>query len=230
MTTQNTNNEFSKMTANKTYYITGIGIKKYKYIKGWEENEDKDKKYWVNPNCYNFVERTFKIIDRRFVYLYNDELIRVDNMYIETEDEIKTCKGKMLKQSLIIEGDYYNFKVYINHYNKMKIDKTYVFYNVLFINKRIVIGYDPYEQEYFDLTRKRDFILSHIDKNIARRIEEANDYEPLNIYASILNNNLEKCGIKYPASSCITLEIPMDNNVFDFTNLKPISELNELNE
>ena len=69
--------------------------------------------------------------------------------------------------------------------------------------------------------------MRHIDKNIARRIEEANDYEPLNIYASILNNNLEKCGIKFPASSYIILEIPMDNNVIDFTKLKPIRELDK---
>lgn len=231
MTTQNNNNQYSKISGGyKEYRIIHLGkTNGYPYIEV-EVYNSKPKRYWVSEKVYNYIKDHFNYIKDNIKYLYNGRLGKVYDIYLETGSEITITKGnyagnKMIEQTLSIRSPRFNFKVYINKFHKLSYYQSYTFFNILIVNKNFILGYSAYTMLYINLNRHRDYIMKHIDKDVVRRIEEANDSETLNIYTNILNDNSEKCGLNIFRG--IVSLVSMDDKAFDFTKLGNINELDK---
>ena len=230
MSTQHNNNQYSKISHHKEYRVINSGITNgFHYIEV-EVYNSKPIRYWVGEKVYNCINEHFKYIKDNIKYLYNGRLGKVYDIYLITGRELTITKGnyagnKMIEQTLLIRSPRFNFRIYINTSYKIPYYRPVTFFNILIVNKNFILGYSAYTSDYIKLNRYRDYIMNHIDKDVVRRIEEANDSETLNIYTNILNDNSEKCGLNIFCG--ILSLVPMDDKAFDFTKFGIINELDK---
>lgn len=165
--------------------------------------EEHYEKYYVSKECYDAIIKYFKMRDGKLICKYDDKYYRcIDLTYYINGD----------RQYLHLKLDHdLRFDFYINGYKELS-SELYGFDTVLFLNKNTILGYNYEDYNYYNISDYKDIILKHIDEDTLEIINNANDFDQLNIYTKLIN----KIGNKdnYITRKCELLinNIPPDSN------------------
>lgn len=164
-----------------------------------------NRQYYINKACFKMGLRFTFYEDEKLKCIFDNNKYDGNLRLVIWEDycELLEKKGKDLKQfldlTINIRGYEHEFRFYVNYYEKLN-GEYYVFYNILFINSKTVLGLHECASDYiyYDISKYRDFILDNIDPSVKEKIlKEDETGKDLYIYTNMIekdaSGNIRKC-------------------------------------
>lgn len=164
-----------------------------------------NRQYYINKACFKMGLRFTFYEDEKLKCIFDNTKYDANLELTIYEDycELLEKKGKDLKQfldlTINIRGYEHEFRFYVNYYEKLSCE-YYVFYNILFINSKTVLGLRDRASDYiyYDISKYRDFILENIDPSVKEKIlKEDESGKDLYIYTNMIekdaSGNIRKC-------------------------------------
>ena len=193
----------------ETQYIMKLSddITRYDFHSEKEEKAKllMNRPYYINKACFKMGLRFTFNEDKKLKCIFDNNKYDANLRLTIWEDycELFEKKGKDLKQyldlTINIRGYEHKFRFYVNYYKNL-MHEYYIFYNILFINSKTVLGLSEFADDYnyYDISKYRDFILDNIDSSVKEKIlKEDESGKDLYIYTNMIekdaSGNVRKC-------------------------------------
>lgn len=162
----------------------------------------------LNSNCtsdisnsktsmYNKVNNKYFFKENGIIKcIFDNNIYDADLKFVSINQKcIQSIKNNQyLDLTIKFKDQEYNFIFYVNYYKKLEY-KLYVFYDILFINSKLVLGLQKCASDYnyYDISEYKDYILNNIDPLVKDKIIKSKSNEDLYIYTNIIEKDKGNC-------------------------------------